>query len=112
MDNSNNLLAYKVKIEGGNVYFTEVKGQGDSKFSVKYTFSKNYKKGKISGSSKNDDPNECQGKIKGSFKKVVEFFFEADDGINDFELWKTDGTEAGTFMIKDIYPGSGSCCND
>ena len=32
-------------------------------------------------------------------------FFTAHDGINGFELWKTDGTAAGTAMVKDINPG-------
>jgi ELWxxDGT repeat protein len=29
-------------------------------------------------------------------------FFVADDGINGEELWKTDGTEKGTMMVKNI----------
>ena len=28
-------------------------------------------------------------------------YFRANDGINGFELWKSDGTEAGTVMVKD-----------
>jgi ELWxxDGT repeat protein len=34
-------------------------------------------------------------------------FFPANDGVNGLELWKSDGTEAGTVMVKDIVPGSG-----
>jgi len=32
-------------------------------------------------------------------------FFVADDGISGRELWKSNGTEAGTVMVKDINPG-------
>lgn len=35
-------------------------------------------------------------------------YFIADDGINGRELWRTDGTEGGTQMVKDINVGSGS----
>jgi ELWxxDGT repeat protein len=35
-------------------------------------------------------------------------FFYANDGVNGFELWKTDGTEIGTVLVKDINPGPGN----
>ncbi|QGJ71391.1 Hypothetical protein PBC10988_30960 [Planctomycetales bacterium 10988] len=35
-------------------------------------------------------------------------FFGANDGSNGFELWKSDGTSAGTVLVKDINPGSSS----
>jgi ELWxxDGT repeat protein len=34
--------------------------------------------------------------------------FRADDGKTGGELWKTDGTDAGTAMVKDINPGGDS----
>ena len=33
------------------------------------------------------------------------FFSGADDGTTASELWKSDGTAAGTVMVKDIMPG-------
>ena len=35
-------------------------------------------------------------------------YFQANDGVNGAELWKSDGTTAGTVLVKDIGVGSGS----
>ena len=35
-------------------------------------------------------------------------FFAANDTLHGTELWESNGTAAGTFMVKDIIPGNGS----
>jgi ELWxxDGT repeat protein len=41
--------------------------------------------------------------------KLVELggalYFQADDGSTGAELWRTDGTGAGTLLVKDVQPG-------
>ncbi|NBV05492.1 MAG: hypothetical protein EBS08_07520, partial [Cytophagia bacterium] len=34
-------------------------------------------------------------------------FFVASTTATGNELWRTDGTDAGTYLVKDINPGAG-----
>jgi len=56
---------------------------------------------------KDINPNPDQtGSVPHNLRSVGQYlFFSANDKISGFELWKTDGTEAGTVMVKDINPG-------
>jgi len=43
----------------------------------------------------------------GRIKVVENFaFFEATDPDHGYELWVTDGTAAGTFLVGDLNPGT------
>ncbi len=35
-------------------------------------------------------------------------FFAADDGAHGLEPWRSDGTESGTFLLRDVAPGEAS----
>jgi len=54
----------------------------------------------VKGSTKDAWPNRLTATAGGTS------WFSANDGVNGAELWKTDGTTAGTVMVKDIWTGS------
>jgi ELWxxDGT repeat protein len=43
---------------------------------------------------------------------TTQLFFALDDGAHGWELWRTDGTAGGTYLVKDIRPGNGSSSPD
>ncbi len=42
---------------------------------------------------------------KATARRPVQFWSPTYDGVNGGELWKSDGTAAGTVLVKDIRPG-------
>lgn len=51
-------------------------------------------------------PSNFPANLQSSFSVLRNIsYFSADDGINGRELWRSDGTPIGTYMVKDINPG-------
>lgn len=58
----------------------------------------------------NPGPNDAS--INMRFQLGNQLIFNADDGIHGREPWITNGTSAGTHMLKDLWPGSNSGAYD
>lgn len=58
--------------------------------------------------SPSSTPRELAGPfaVRGASKPVV--FFFCNDGTYGEEPWRSDGTAAGTFLLRDVYPGTAS----
>lgn len=61
---------------------------------------------------KDIEPSSLSSAIAGNGKffsaDESKAFFYGNDGVTGYELWVTDGTEAGTHLVKDINSGSGN----
>ena len=61
---------------------------------------------------KDINPSTALGSFHYRFSDFTVFngalYFQANDGVNGFELWKTDGTTEGTAMLKDINTAAGA----
>jgi len=51
-------------------------------------------------------PDDCFAVSGIPVKLGTNIFFPANDGVNGEELWVSDGTEIGTHLFVDLYPGT------
>jgi ELWxxDGT repeat protein len=67
---------------------------------------------KATGVTLLDDINSVPSSNPSGFVQLGStLYFAADDGVNGRELWKSDGTLAGTVMVKNINPEDGAASN-
>ncbi len=91
---------------------------GDSLFFAAYTATEGFELWKTDGTEqgtvlvKDIHPGTDVSSIISGFTDIWgptdvngTLFFTGDGGESDYELWKSDGTEAGTVLVKDIHPG-------
>jgi len=64
--------------------------------------------GGSSGGGGSDSSGGSGGNGPGTKPDPVKHVFAASDGVNDVQLWITDGTETGTSMVKKINATGGS----
>ena len=87
---------------GNEIYFS-----GEASFSIGQELYKT--DGTTVSLVKNIYPNSNKDSYPNNFAALNGVvYFSATNGTNGFELWKTDGTESGTVMVKDINAGSGN----
>jgi ELWxxDGT repeat protein len=110
-----NITVVKDVIPGGNYYFGngETEVVGNSLYYIKYHATEGCKLYVTDGTEVNTKLLHTFGTAGGCPSYLTNFkdsllVFNAYDPENGYELWKSDGTEAGTTMVKDIYPGTNS----
>jgi len=60
---------------------------------------------------KDINPTPAAGSSPGAFIALNNaLYFSADDGVTGRELWKTDGTDAGTIQVKISVAGVAMAC--
>jgi ELWxxDGT repeat protein len=88
------------KPSGSLVFFFATDASGNSVWVTSGTAQSTRKIGGIQIATQASNPNNIV-QLNGLT------YFRADNGVNGYELWVSDGTPQGSRMIKDVSPGSG-----
>lgn len=101
-----------ISVAGPNLFFTRFDRTHGAEFwkcdlaSKETVLLKDIWPGSGSSSSFSHQPSLPSVMDKVTLGSVL--FFTANDGIHGYELWRSDGTQTGTFMFKDIIEGAES----
>lgn len=95
---SNNSSPYYINTLNNKIYFVAANGTNFKLYSSDGTTSGTQLVG----------PNTGNGAVWNLTKYNNKLYFTYDDGINGLELWTSDGTSAGTFLLKNIWIGNSS----
>jgi ELWxxDGT repeat protein len=92
------------KAVNGRLFFTAFDTvHGDELWTSDGTAAGTYLVDDINPGPASSFPGSLNGNMTNFNNKL---FFSANDGIHGNELWESDGTAAGTFLVQDIWPGS------
>jgi ELWxxDGT repeat protein len=86
----------------GSLYFTANDGEGYALWKSEGAISSRLGTVQTTAKVKAIKPGATSTDISGLTDINGVLYFAADDGVNGTELWKSDGTAAGTVLVKDI----------
>ena len=98
---------------GNSVYFSAIKsdvGTGTYYGRELWAYNTSNPNHPLIAFVKDINPNNFSGSISDNFTGKFQvigsnIFFPANDGVHGIELWRSNSTDAGTYMVNDLFPG-------
>lgn len=99
-------LQWQVSIDSGSTW-ADITGATTSTFTIAATASADTgKQFRVVATNSAGSVNSNSATLTVGASATNVRYFSADNGATGAELWKSDGTTAGTVLVKDIYPGT------